>query len=221
MNGRAVKQTITKKGEAILTEVFEEITVQRINIVDEDGKLRLALSNRAKFPEGTIGGKVLQPAGSRGPGMLFFNDDGDECGGLIFSGDKESGTAGAAFLFDRLKQDQAIGLMYDEASGHYGQGLFVWDRPDTPLSDSVDRMKEIEGIEDEEERKRKLSELRSSGEAGAARMFVGRDGDGSSLVMLMDSKGKPRIRIAVDAKDTPVIEVLDANGEVTWSLTPQ
>ena len=202
-----------------MADQFEEITVQRINIVDEDGKLRLALSNKARFPEGGVDGAVLQPAGSRGPGLLFFNDDGDECGGLIYSGDGGSGTAGAAFLFDRLKQDQAIGLMYQEAAGHYGQGLVVWDRPSTPLPDLVERMKKIEAIEDEDERNRKLTEMRTSGEGGASRMFVGRDGDGSSLVMLMDSKGNPRIRIAVDAEDNPVIEVLDREGNVTWSMT--
>lgn len=204
-----------------MAEHFDEITVQRINIVDEDGKLRLALSNKAKFPEGTIDGRVLQRAGSRGPGLLFFNDDGDECGGLIYSGDRESRTAGAAMLFDRLKQDQAVGLMYQEAEGQYGQGLFIWDRPDTPLPELVDEMQAIEKIEDEDERNRRMKEVRTSGKGGTSRLFAGRDGDGSSILLLSDSKGRPRIRIAVDADDNPVVEVLDASGNVTWSLATQ
>lgn len=204
-----------------MAQEFDEITVKRINIVDDDGKLRLSISNKSQFPEGTIDGKVLQPAGSRGPGLLFFNDDGDECGGLIYSGDGESGTAGAALLFDRLKQDQALGLMYQEGGGRYGHGLFVWDRPDAPLPEYVAQMEEINSIEDEEERKRRTAELHKDGKSGASRLFAGRDGDGSSAVMLMDSTGKPRIRIAVDAQDQPVIEILDPEGEVTWSLETQ
>lgn len=201
-----------------MPEHFDEITVQRINIVDADGKLRLALSNAARFPEGTIDGRVVQPAGSRGPGVLFFNDDGDECGGLVYSGDKESRTAGAGILFDRLTQDQVVGLMYEEAEGRYSQGLIIWDRPDTPLTELVDDMQEIEKLEDGDEKDRRLKELKSSGKAGTSRLFAGRDGDGSSVLLLSDSEGKPRIRIAVDADDDPVIEVLDAGGNVTWSL---
>jgi hypothetical protein len=204
-----------------MSEDFEEITVQRINIVDEDGKLRLALSNRSKFPEGTMDGRVLQPSGARGPGLVFFNDDGDECGGLIYAGDRESRTAYAQLVFDRLKQDQAIGIMYQEGDGGYGQGLHVWDRPATSLVDEADRMKQIEAIPDEEERQRALAKPRESGEIAASRFFAGRAGDGSSCILLMDSKGRPRIRIAVDASDNPVIEVLDAKGEVTWSMNPE
>lgn len=201
----------------MMSEVFEEISAQRINIVDEDGKVRLALSNRARFPEGTIDGRVLQPAGARGPGILFFNEDGDECGGLIFSGDGGSRTAGAALLFDRLKQDQAVGIMYEEAAGRYGQGLFAWDRPATPITDSVDRLREIEEIADEDERRRRRQELRDSGDLGVQRLFVGRDGDGSICLMLSDSKGTPRIMIAVDEDDNPVMSMLDREGEVVWS----
>lgn len=201
-----------------MSEPIDEITVQRINIVDADGKLRLAISNKSKFPAGSIDGRELQPPGGRGPGMLFFNEDGDECGGLIFAGDGESGAAGGALLFDRLKQDQTLGMMYVEESGKHSQGFYVWDRPDTALPEFVDKVREIEAISNEDERKRRFEDFYSKGPAGAPRLFAGRERDGSSCILLMDSMGRPRIRLAVEADDNPVIDVLGADGEVTWSL---
>src|ERR1700736_6784633 len=61
---------------------FDEIDTQRINIVDGDGKLRLTLSNNEKSPGPIIGGHVMKSRdGKRGAGLIFFNDNGDECGG--------------------------------------------------------------------------------------------------------------------------------------------
>src|SRR5215467_5493007 len=65
---------------------FEEIDVERINVVEKDGKLRLVISNRDRSPGPIAYGKPFgYPGGSR-PGMIFFNDEGSENGGLTFSG---------------------------------------------------------------------------------------------------------------------------------------
>lgn len=44
--------------------------------------------------------------------MLFFNDEGDEVGGLTFTGTDDNGRrANAGIMFDQLKQDQTIGIV--------------------------------------------------------------------------------------------------------------
>ncbi len=46
-------------------------------------------------------------------GMLFYNDHGDENGGLIFSGGLVNGKAnnGGSLTFDRYHQDQTLQLL--------------------------------------------------------------------------------------------------------------
>src|SRR6478609_9315429 len=64
---------------------FKEIDVERINIVEKTGKLRMVISNGERQHPGIVDGKTL-PKRYREPGMIFFNTDGDECGGLIYDG---------------------------------------------------------------------------------------------------------------------------------------
>src|SRR2546425_12003976 len=110
-----------------------EITVERINVVDKDGTLRLVISDKDRMHPGVIDGKVIdrpRPVA----GMLFFNDEGDEVGGLTYSGRVagEQRNAQGGITFDQLKQDQTIGLRYSEVNGRRTAALEVWDRSDRP-----------------------------------------------------------------------------------------
>ncbi len=62
---------------------FEEISVERINLVERDGRVRLVIANEARSPAVVLSGKTLSKPGGRA-GMIFYNDEGDESGGLIF-----------------------------------------------------------------------------------------------------------------------------------------
>src|SRR5215467_1184094 len=69
---------------------FDEITVQRMNVVDANGTLRLVISNKDRMHPGVMDGKLInrpRPVA----GILFFNDVGDEVGGLSFSGQEVNG----------------------------------------------------------------------------------------------------------------------------------
>src|SRR5262245_11079450 len=81
---------------------FAEIDVERINIVEKDGKLKMVISNGERQHPGVIDGRTLSR--TRPAGMLFFNDKGDECGGLSFNGDQKDGNASASALlaFDKI-----------------------------------------------------------------------------------------------------------------------
>src|SRR5215831_18802271 len=67
---------------------FAEIEVQRINVVEPDGTLRMVISDKAKLPGVIIRGKEERQEERPQAGMLFYNDEGSENGGLIFGGHK-------------------------------------------------------------------------------------------------------------------------------------
>jgi hypothetical protein len=58
----------------------DEISVKRLNIVGEDGKPRLILANAERLPGAIVAGEEL-PRRIRPAGILFYNEDGSECGG--------------------------------------------------------------------------------------------------------------------------------------------
>src|SRR5207253_1436168 len=107
---------------------FEEIEVERINVVEKDGKLKMVISNKERQHPGVVDGKTIPRQGGRPPGMLFFNEKGDECGGLVFDGDQQDGQY-ASLTFDKFRQDQTIGFQHLEGTnGKYFAGSVVWDR---------------------------------------------------------------------------------------------
>ena len=196
---------------------FAQIDVERINIVEKDGKLKMVISNGERQHPGIVDGKTL--ARKRPPGILFFNDKGDECGGLAFSGDQKDGKASASGLlaFDRFRQDQTVGLQYGETNGQYYAGLRVWDRPDTSLGLVIDKLAAIEKMSDGAEKTAAMKELRETA-GGAERVMVGRDREQAAVVRLSDLNGKPRIKLSVSAAGSPRLEFMDESGKVFYSL---
>src|SRR5437763_14575549 len=94
---------------------FDEI-VQRINIVERDGRVRLVIANADRQAVTVIGGKEILPNRKREAGLIFFNDEGDENGGLTYGGRTESGVAraSAALSFDQYQQDETVTLRYSQ-----------------------------------------------------------------------------------------------------------
>lgn len=199
---------------------FAEIDVERINVIEKDGKVRLVISNKERAPDGVIDGKTFQRQGGNSAGMIFYNDEGDENGGLLLAGETVDGrpSAAGALLFDRYNQDQTVGIMYQEEDGRWASGLHAWDRPDAPLSRMIPRIDALDSLSPAE-RTRGIQALRDSGLIGVRRVFVGRSDDSAATVRLYDRKGRPRLRLSVDASDTPRLEFLDEQGRVTRALT--
>jgi hypothetical protein len=196
-----------------------EITVERINIVDASGTLRMVISNKDRMHPGVMDGKTIdrpRPVA----GMLFFNDEGDEVGGLTYTGQVQNGTrrANSGLMFDQLKQDQTIGLSYSELNGQRTAGLQVWDRSDRPLSELIEQLNTANTIADRTERDAALAAIRAKAPPGPRRVFVGKTSDRSSTVVLSDPQGKPRLTLTVDANGNPRIEFLDETGKVTARL---
>ena len=77
---------------------MDELTVRRLKVVDASGAVRLILTGKP-VPEGTIAGlKVSHPGDPRqAAGLLFYNDQGNEQGGLAYSGTAGAQTGSLSF----------------------------------------------------------------------------------------------------------------------------
>jgi hypothetical protein len=64
-----------------------------------------------------------------------------------------------------------------------------------------------------------MTALRETAGAGVAeRVMVGRDREQAAVVRLSDVKGRPRIKLSVDAAGVPKLEFLDEAGKVTYTF---
>jgi hypothetical protein len=95
---------------------FTEIDVERINVVEPDGRLALAIANTQRIAAPMIDGKELPLELSQGrvgsAGMIFFDPQGTEVGGLTFRTElRPDGTytATRSLTFDQHQQDQSSG----------------------------------------------------------------------------------------------------------------
>lgn len=115
---------------------FAEIDVERINVIEADGTVKLVIANRERAPDQVMDGQSRpRTEANKSPGITFFNDVGDEAGGLKIRGGLRDGRPSARghLLFDQHRGDQTLGFVYDEVDGQRTAGVTVWDRPDTPL----------------------------------------------------------------------------------------
>jgi len=203
---------------------FDEIDVKRINIVEKDGRLRLAIANRDRSPGPIIGGVYMKTREGQRPGMIFFNDKGDECGGMTWGSSEKDGhiSANAGLMFDQYNQDQTVGITYSQDNEERAAGLNVWERPLTPLADFAKKLSAIESMVDSPEKTQAIKKLRKeavdSGMGGASRVFVGRGTKGEAVVSLADTSGTPRILLSVSAEGVPSLKFLDEMGKVTFQL---
>lgn len=200
--------------------VFSEIDVGRVNIVEPNGRNRLVISNSARFPGLFMGGKEYRHHNRNQGGMLFFNDDGDEVGGMGFGNRTAGGktSANASLMFDQYKQDQTVGLVYSETDRKRVAGMRVWDRPDysiQPLMEMSDRAaREPTEAGKARIREQMMAFAKANGGGGAERFFAGKQLD-DAVVKLADKQGRPRLVMRVGADGSPAIEFLGEDGKVT------
>ena len=203
---------------------FEEIDVERINIVEADGQVRLVISNRARSPDVMEHGEPLGVHGGNRPGMIFYNDEGTENGGLIFSGKMVDGVPEAvgSLTFDQYGRDQNVALQYVDAGGTRRAGLAISDYvPGPPMRQLMAERDSLDQLPDSPERSEAISEWRAR-VRGTLRLYVGRSrDDGAALVSLHDFAGRQRLRLFVDSTGAARIEFLDESGDVVRSLGSQ
>jgi hypothetical protein len=194
---------------------FVEIDVQRINVREPDGTLRMTISSAATAPGLIFKGTEHPFPNRQAAGILFFNDEGTENGGLLFGGSKkgQNASSGGHLSFDQYEQDQVISLDQTEDHGRRRAGLTFFDRPTSALPmDLVDKLDTPEGSAE-------FEALTAAGGFGYPRVFIGKNEERESTVILRDAKGLARLRLSVTPAGSASIEFMDASGKVVRRIT--
>jgi hypothetical protein len=199
---------------------FTEIDVERINIVEPDGSLRMVISNRPRSIGPIYKGKPFGYPGGTRPGIIFFNDEGTENGGLTFTGRRrEDGTytSSVGMSFDQFNQDETLTLRYTDENGRKASAITIADRDTRDIYDLIMQRDSINKITDSTARTAALQRLfgpRDGVPLAATRVYLGRDRSRAAVLNLSDPNGRPRLRLRVDSLGTASVEFLDENGAV-------
>jgi len=171
-------------------QAFDEISVKRINVVDDDGSTRLVIAGQERFPPPMLNGQTFKRAVSPA-GLVFYDRKGNEVGGLALT-DVEAGKI-SALAFDYANMD-AIGLVtrLDGDGRPVSSGLQINHAPAADLSP--------------------LQALRQT-----QRRIVVQNDNNNAEILMADASGRDRIRLRVDNAGEARIEILDADGRVTFS----
>ncbi len=200
-------------------EKFDELIVKKITVVGEDNSPRMVLSNETRQHSGRMNG-IDWPKRERPAGIIFFNNQGDECGGLIYKATEKDGkiVSGMSFTMDNYKNDQVLQILNDEqyvdGKTFIERGISINEYPEGADHDVKNqKLKELNKIKDDKERKEKINELMKK-EEQVQRLFMGRTQGNSSGLFLAGADGKLKMMIYVDEKGEPKIQTLNEKGEV-------
>ncbi|NIG53972.1 hypothetical protein [Chitinophaga sp. Cy-1792] len=198
----------------------DEITVKRVTVVGEDGTSpRVVISNETRQHSGRMDGKDVEPR-KRDAGIIFFNNEGDEVGGLSFGVEKDKNTTDHAvyMTMDNHKNDQVIFLRnienYENGKATIDRGLEIREYPAdaAPLMKFIEKIKQLDSIKDPKAREAGYAEYLEKNGA-RERLFIGRDANNDNGLFLYDAKGNPKMKLYVDNNGNPKIVVIDSTGK--------
>lgn len=171
----------------------DRITARRIDIVGDDGVIRMTLA--ADTPPPIIDGIQYQRAFGVS-GLILYDIDGNERGGFGVA-DAPGGTA-AVLALDHPAMD-AIGWRV---------------MPDGAVSFSINQAPSLL-------REPRLDDRLVPGVATSTRIRLDVAADGTPAVSLADADDRARVRITVTPEGYGAIEFLDASGKVIHVLAPE
>ncbi len=207
---------------AAAPQKFEQINVERINLVEPDGTLRLVISNKALAPGIIIKGKERPHPDRKSAGMIFFNDEGTENGGLIFGGERDKNGKESSYghlSFDRYEQDQVFTMDAQQEGGTNSVGMRFIDQPAYPIQELLavlDRTKDMPA----EQRKAELNKFMQSHGTAHQRLSLYRTSSGAVELKMKDTEGRDRLVLGVAADGSPALHLLDEHGKVVGQLLP-
>lgn len=209
---------------------FNEIDVERINIVEKDGTVKMILTNVSRFPNGNdkINNRPTNENRKKRSGMLFFNEDGIECGGFIYDGqkDKNGHSSGLSLTYDQYDGDQVMQLLtqdYQKGDKRFvSSSLAFNDRPtkENQLK-TAEIMKELEELEkkDPKAMQEKIKQYEEQGLIGGVpRVMLGKSRSQNNGLFLFDDKGLPKAMFYVDKNNVAKLDFYDDSGKVIASF---
>jgi hypothetical protein len=207
------------------------LALERLEIVEPDGKPALVLANSQRPIGATINGRQImsgQEEERRGiPSIIFFDGKGDEVGGMLF-GVRETANGGYSVTrhlsLDGYKQDQTVVLAHYQDPKGSTSGLTISDRPEHSQFDTFRQL----GLEPGASREQLTAAIQAIPEDqraarrrelfGTTRAFFGSARSGEARLDLRDGQG--RVRIVIEAPETgePSIRILDEIGQTVLRL---
>ncbi len=209
---------------------FSEIDVERINIIEKDGTSKLIITSAGRFPAGKdqINGRPTNADRKKRAGMLFFNEDGIECGGFIYDGKKSANghSAGLSLTYDQYDGDQVMQLLTEDYSENgrrqVTSSLMFNDRPDKESQQRTAAiMQELDalGKKDPKAMEEKYKAYEAQGLLGSTpRMMLGKSRSENNGLFLFDNKGMPRAMFYVDKSNHAKLDFFDEKGQLIASF---
>lgn len=201
---------------------FRLVEAERLNIRERDGTLKAALSNARGFNEG----QRAEQGRVRFSGLMFYNEEGQETGGLVYFGKAIPGgqDADVTLTFDQFRQDQNVYLHHEEFKDAHGlrveDGLTINARPDwTAIKEEYGTYAALEKLSPSQRDTLQLQALQA-GKISSRRLFFGvrrGAGDGAPYdnagVFIRNKWGRDAIKLYVDNDNKPHFEVYDPLGK--------
>jgi hypothetical protein len=202
--------------EAARNATLDTITVHRINVVDREGKLAMVITDHDDMPPPIVNGKVFERhGGANDNGIIFYNQRGDEQGGLVWDGQRHAdGTfdSSDSLSFDTVNTDQLIHVEDGNVNGKTFSEVIGWNQPDYNQPGFLDLITQADKIKTKEQARAFLAAHPQFG--SKTRFVLGYDQNNTSQVILADAQGRPRIQMSVTADGVAKLEFLDADGNV-------
>ncbi len=207
---------------------FKVIDAERINIREKSGILKAALSNSTGFNEGDR----ARQGGVRFSGLMFYNEEGEETGGLVFRGRAISGgqDADVTLTMDQFRQDQNVYLHHEEFKDAHGlrieDGLTINERPDwTVVKEEYNLYAQMDKLPSDQQDELRLKSLQA-GKLSTRRLFYGVQRGSKDAVPYNDAGvfiknkwGRNAIKLYVDDQNKPHPEIYDPLGKsIVWEL---
>lgn len=169
---------------------YDTLAVQRINVVDPDGKMRLIISDGARMPGAILHGKTYTRSIDKAAGLLFLDTRGNETGGLVTA---------------KLRSDDITNFSFD-CTYQMTDCIRMWKE------ESADgtRLRESFDIFD-----RRPYTGRVESTQGVQRISLS-DRNQNAQLVISDARGRPRIRIGVDKAGQPSMVMLNPDGKVVY-----
>jgi len=201
---------------------FRLIEAERLNIREKTGILKAALSNSAGFNEF----QRAERGGVTFSGLMFYNEEGQEEGGLVYSGKAVPGgqAADVTLTMDQYRQDQNVYLHHEEQkdlqSLHIEDGLSINARPDwTRVKEEYRIYSEMDKLSPEQREELQLKSLQA-GKISSNRLFFGvKRGIKDNVsyddtgIFIKNKWGRNAIKLFVDNDNKPHFEVYDQLGK--------
>ena len=201
---------------------FEVIDAERLNIRTPDGRMAVVIATDARMPGNIMRGKE-HPSSHRGNGLLFYDNLGNEAGGLVFHGELKvtgrdtSVTAGGQLSLDRFESDQVAAIRYlEDPDQGFIAGLQVSHFPRHNVAEWLaarDSINQLPAAARDTALRSLRRRFMREGRWEIPRVFVGERGR-TAAIQMRDTQGRERIRMVVDSLDAARLEFLDGEGKV-------